>query len=385
MDKVAAAGLTLDAWLIALIAGKSADASSVFDDPVTHHRKAVEKQDAIKNVKSYKIVNTFRQSVRNMVGSSPDYVLQYRFGRGQDPNIGSFKSELQNNDDFIKHLIETVGADNISDNITTSQINDILMNDPSKKNKILDYITKGKFRDMPEYLKAGKKKEEEKDKDKPRRPPMPEGYEIQDVVGGGGGGGSKPIPAKVITNNEKSMWAPSYRFGGQDILKLTDTEKIEELKNWTLYDLVNDVLKGDPENLLQIQNQILQNRRFYNTYPNPIPNYDPMSAPVPRYVDNWKMPMIDTMPIPYPMRVDGPVANNYYNNWADQTRQHLDYRKDLENSVSNPDFSQIANSRRNGFTATDPDKMKHTPSSKLSLLEGVNPFDVKETDFWADR
>lgn len=168
------------------------------------------------------------------------------------------------------------------------------------------------------------------------------------VGGGGGGEGQAPIPVKPIKKEAKvPLWAPMYYLGGQNILRLTDTEKLEEMKNYTLYDLVNPLLKGDPENLLNIQNDIQQKLRFYNTYAPP--KVEKELPPIPSYVNQYQTPWMNTYPIPYPFHLDftGPQnANKYYNEWSNQDRTTSIHDKDaIQRSNLNPDMAQILNSK----------------------------------------
>ena len=156
-----------------------------------------------------------------------------------------------------------------------------------------------------------------------------------------------PIPANVKKPTRTPLWAPQYKLGGQDILRLTDTEKLEELKNFTLFDLVNPLLEGDRDNLLAIQNDIRQKLRFYNTYQPPKPERE--LPPIPRYVEQWQRPMMATYPVPYPFKLDqtgNQEANKYYNNFADQDKTTLNSDEDvIKRSNLDPDVMQILNAK----------------------------------------
>jgi hypothetical protein len=146
-----------------------------------------------------------------------------------------------------------------------------------------------------------KDEDEEEEEDEPK-PPVPTKKPDDDV-------NERPINADIRRKMAKQQWYPKYQFGGQDLLRLTEVEKLEELKNYTLFDLVNPLLVGDEDNLLALQNKIQENRRFTNTYANPRPER-PL-PPVPD-VEAWRQPFKSVYPVPYPMSLDQPQAQNYY-------------------------------------------------------------------------
>lgn len=155
-----------------------------------------------------------------------------------------------------------------------------------------------------------------------------------------------------IPNNKKkepeTLWAPRFKLGGQDILRLNDVEKLEELKNFTLFDLVTPLLDGDPNNLLAIQNDIKQKLRFYNNYP--LPKTEKELPKIPSYVEQWARPMMNTNPVPYPFKLDqtgNQLARNYYNTWCDQEKSELNNDVDvIKRSNLNPDVMNILNSNK---------------------------------------
>jgi hypothetical protein len=180
-----------------------------------------------------------------------------------------------------------------------------------------------------------------------------------------------------ITDQKNPQWYSEYKFGGQDILKLTDIEKLEEIRNWTLFDLVNPHLKGDPENLLNIQNEITENRRFHNTYENPKPDLD-LKGPISnKYYNNYHFR--DQMPIDYPFRESSLREQQYYDNFSDQEPRTNDYLKDLAQRGLDPDFTQIANSKRRDFTADD--KKYRRGEGKSSLVEAININKLVDVDY----
>ena len=109
------------------------------------------------------------------------------------------------------------------------------------------------------YYYQKKEEKKEKDKDKPRIPEIKEPKFDESPITG---------PTDQHPDNKKhsqpnpTLWYPEYKFGGQNLLRLTDTEKIQEMKDWTLYDLVIPILDADSENLLANQNQIKEKLRF---------------------------------------------------------------------------------------------------------------------------
>jgi hypothetical protein len=206
--------------------------------------------------------------------------------------------------------------------------------------------------------------------DKPRRPD-PKSHKDKPT--------EIPINKKpgTITHQKNPQWYSEYKFGGQDILKLTDIEKLEEIRNWTLFDLVNPHLKGDPENLLNIQNEITENRRFHNTYENPKPDLD-LKGPISnKYYNNYHFR--DQMPIDYPFRESSLREQQYYDNFSDQEPRTNDYLKDLAQRGLDPDFTQIANSKRRDFTADD--KKYRRGEGKSSLVEAININKLVDVDY----
>jgi hypothetical protein len=186
----------------------------------------------------------------------------------------------------------------------------------------------------------------------------------------------KEIQAKIRNQKKPRLWMPEYSFGGQNLLKLTDVEKLEELRNFTLFDLVNPLLSGDQDNLLAIQNKIQEQRRFYNTYPAPKP--EPPLPQIPRSVNQWSRNMYDTMPTKYPFRLDQAHSQNYYDHYANDKEMYLNKKLDDISSVYNPDLQQILNSKRPEYSATDPRIMPG--SAKFSLLEGLDSSKIDNID-----
>jgi len=170
---------------------------------------------------------------------------------------------------------------------------------------------------------------------------------------------------------------PEYTFGGQNLLKLTDTEKLEELRNFTLFDLVNPILSGDSDNLLALQNKIQENRRFYNTYT--IKNPPERKQQEPQYM-NFQQTFKDVRPTPYPMRLDTAHAQNYYNMWNNEYYQYQNKQLDAlaMGALEDPDTAQIVNSKRQGYTATDKRIMKG--NAKPSLLEECDSGAISSLD-----
>ena len=199
--------------------------------------------------------------------------------------------------------------------------------------------------------------DDEEDEDE-RKPPLPVPEEDDSNV-----------TERVILEPKRKtripqQWLPQYRFGGQDLLRLTDTEKLEELRNYTLFDLVTPLLTGDEDNLLALQNKIQENRRFTNTYPNPRP--EPTLPPAPN-VESWRQPMRSVYPTPYPMSLDMAQSQNYYDQWDNQDYQFLNKKLDTiaMGGTQNPDLQKILTMKRDSYTATDSRIMRHT--SPLNL------------------
>jgi hypothetical protein len=138
----------------------------------------------------------------------------------------------------------------------------------------------------------------------------------------------KPILTQQVRARKKPVqWFPSWQFGNQSILRLTDTEKLEDLKNYSLFDLVNPILQGDQSNLLALQNKIQENRRYYNTFSNPTP--EAKLPPIPSGVDAFARPLKNVYDCRMPMRDDSAYAVNYYDRYNDEQRNYLAYKLDV--------------------------------------------------------
>lgn len=155
-----------------------------------------------------------------------------------------------------------------------------------------------------------------------------------------------PIPTRIVKDSKKEqLWAPRVTLGGQSILKLTDTEKLEELKNYTLFDLVTPLLDGDIDNLLAIQNQIKEKLRFYNTYN--LPKLPKELQEIPKDINRYGRPMMDSQPVRYPFRLDqtgNQQAQKYYSTWCDQEKTEKYNDVDVvKRSNLDPDVIQLVN------------------------------------------
>jgi len=179
--------------------------------------------------------------------------------------------------------------------------------------------------------------------------------------------------------SQETHWYPEYNFGGQNLLKLTDVEKLEELKSYTLFDLVTPLLIGDEDNLLALQNKIQENRRFTNTYANPKPER-PLVPP--KNIESWRQPMKSVYPTPYPMSLDQPQQQLYYDDWNNQNYQYQDKKLDSMAMGGNfdPDLQKILNSKRNSYTACDRRVIQHGPNAKESLLENIDSSSITALD-----
>jgi hypothetical protein len=189
----------------------------------------------------------------------------------------------------------------------------------------------------------------------------------------------RPVSDMKKRMNAPQQWMPQYTFGGQNLLKLTDVEKLEELRNYTLFDLVNPLLIGDDDNLLALQNKIQENRRFTNTYPNPRPERQMVP---PKNIESWRQPMRSIYPTPYPMSESSAHQQLYYDKWNNQ-----DYHYQAKNidaiargATFDPDLEQVLNAKRDSYTATDPRIMKHTSTAKPSLLENLDSGSITALD-----
>ena len=173
-----------------------------------------------------------------------------------------------------------------------------------------------------------------------------------------------PIPVEPINAPVEQLYAPRFMLGGQDILRLTDVEKLEELKNYTLFDLVTPILEGDVDNLLAIQNDIQKKIRYYNNYP--LPKLPKPLPTIPKNIEDFQRPMMNQQPVPYPFRLDNTGnqrANNYYNMYSDQIQTELNNTIDtIKRSNLNPDLMQILNTDK-----TKKEKVKQISEEQLFL------------------
>jgi len=372
-----------------------------------------------------RIQTIINKTIDKLIGKgSGDHPIKYKYKAGQS-GMGDIKKALKTDRAFISEIIKDI---KISDANLIQKPEDILSQlKPKDYQDLIDVIKKSGLKnlptftvpDIPEQLptsdkptgtrikipdipppippipppklpkedeeeKEEKKKEDDDDKPKPPPPPDDKWPKIPRVPLPGL---PKPITEKKIEDPKISRarrpqhWYPQYNFGGQDLLKLTDAEKIEELKNYTLFDLVNPLLSGDPNNLLAVQNQIQETRRFYNTYPNPEPEkkLPPINE---NYIyNNWSQPMKDYYPAPYPFRLDMPQANNYYDHFANDQPKNLNKTIDaLERGATfDPDLEQIANSKRNKFSSISAEVMKGP--ANFSLIDGVDVSKLDNIDF----
>lgn len=367
------------------------------------------------------IINkTINKLIGKGTGNQP---IKYKYRTGES-GMGDIKKALQTDRAFISTLIKDIG---ITDPGLIQKPEDILSKLKEKDyQNIIDVIkksglpnlptfiipdkpqpfptpekpTKPKMPDEPQPIPPDKpplppptddekEKEEKKkdDDDKPKPPPPTDDKWPKIPKIPIPGMPKKPITEKKIEESKVSRarrpqhWYPQYNFGGQDILKLTDTEKIEELKNYTLFDLVTPILSGDTNNLLAVQNEIQETRRFYNTYPNPEPEkkLPPVNE---KYVyDNWSQPMKDYYPAPYPFRLDMPQANNYYDHFANDQPKNLNKTIDAleRGALFDPDLEQIANSKRDKFSSMNIETMKGPTT--FSIVDGVDVSKLDIVDF----
>ncbi len=369
-----------------------------------------------------------KDAIKKMIGSTNSSFIQYRYGKKQTSNIGALKEKLQNNPEFISDIVKAIG-DVPADSIKTSKdVIDVLTKN-NKQKEIIDSINKTGIEGLPKFSTAflppiekpviipGKPniktiddvkpetKEPEiktktktdplppplppidpnpkppptEDEDKPRRPPRPipplpqsesQPKKIKET---------KIQDPKIKPAVRQQHWYPRYQLGGQDILRLTDVEKLEELKNYNLFDLVNPLLSGDSDNLLALQNKICEKRRFYNTYQSPsLP--DPLPPINSNQVKDWGYQFRDTYPVPYPMSLDTPNAFNYYDRWNNEQPKSLNKQLDVlqRGGTFDPDLTKIANSRRSDYSSMDKHTMKG--EANFSLIDDINSNDIDNVD-----
>jgi hypothetical protein len=172
------------------------------------------------------------------------------------------------------------------------------------------------------------------------------------------------------------MWYPERKTGGQAVLISNDVEKLEEMKNWQLYDHVVDELKDDRDNLLNTQNDIQTLRRYTNNY-NSIPQpYQPPPMPNTR---SWQHPMTDSRPTAYPMMLDDQYSNGLYPRYMCDRPQYLDQRREMMNNVAYGDLHRVVHSDYQApYVAND---RRYTGmEGKASLLDHFDSRSVSALD-----
>ena len=112
------------------------------------------------------------------------------------------------------------------------------------------------------------KKKRRKPEPDPRRRPDPRYPDPRDPDPKKDPVDENPAEEKAFSKNEKTPTAgdlrPLFKRGGQDILLITEAEKLEEVQDWTLYDL--PIPNGeDPDNPLYLKNMRDNYYRFYGT------------------------------------------------------------------------------------------------------------------------
>ena len=376
-----------------------------------------------------RIQTIINKTINKMIGKGTgDYPIKYKY-KAKQSGMGDIKKALQKDRAFISTLIKDIG---ITEPGLIKKPEDILSKlKPKDYVDLIDVIKKSGLKNLPTFIIPDKqpeegpfpipekptktkipyepkpippddpplppplpplpppaKPEEDKKKEEPKPPPPPPddkwpkppripipGLPKKEITE------KKIEDPKVSRARRPQHWYPQYNFGGQDLLKLTDAEKIEELKNYTLFDLVNPLLSGDPNNLLAVQNQIQETRRFYNTYPNPQPEKKLPPINESYIYNNWSQPMKDYYPAPYPFRLDMPQANNYYDHFANDQPKNLNKTIDAlqRGATFDPDLEQIANSKRNKFSSMNSETMKGPAT--FSLLDGVDVSKLDNVDF----
>jgi hypothetical protein len=92
--------------------------------------------------------------------------------------------------------------------------------------------------------------------------------------------------------------------------------------------------------------------------------------------------MKSTYPTPYPMSLDQPQAQNYYDNFENQDYQYLNKKLDsiAMGGTFDCDLQKVLNVKRDTFTAVDKKIMPHTSTAKPSLLECLDSSSITNLD-----
>jgi len=215
--------------------------------------------------------------------------------------------------------------------------------------------------------KPAPKEPPKKDPKKPRLPSLPD-EPIKET----------PIVAPKVkpATKKQVLWFAERTTGGQEILQSTTAERLSELTAWQLYDYTPALFTSDADNLLNTQNDQKIRARFSNNYVTETPiELDALPD-----TSNWVHPLRDTVPVPYPMRLEGAYSGKLYNHWSEDTPTYLDQRMEAVNNLHNTDLAQVLNASRNdGWTAND--HQITDDRGKFSLLDGVDSSGLTILDF----
>ena len=132
---------------------------------------------------------------------------------------------------------------------------------------------------------------------------------------------------------------PYFQVGGQNILKLTEKEKLQEITDWDLYDYPLPV-NENPDNPLWQQRQRMENFRFRRTFPNPVYRPIRVAPNTAQRAESMKRPMIgqhDRMPMYDPFRRDYTRQPSYRDRTTES--EFEDYRRRA--GIIYPDVAQL--------------------------------------------
>jgi hypothetical protein len=200
----------------------------------------------------------------------------------------------------------------------------------------------------------------------PTKDPDHKGY----IVPKGSGISEKPVLGETENKRVRTshrQWYPDYQLGGQDILRLTDAEKLEEIRDYGLFDFVVPI-NQEEDNHLHLQNMIQEKRRFTNTYANP-KFRPPPAPPAPNQLSPWQRQWLEGGYIPpFPMRDDTPNAVRYYEHFNNDQRKYLNTDRDglMQGSCFDPDKAALVNAYKRG----DP-QLTGVPT-QFSILDDVD-------------
>jgi len=149
---------------------------------------------------------------------------------------------------------------------------------------------------------------------------------------------SKENPSLKTKTEGVSWLRPYFEIGGQAVLRLTEKERLDEIEDWDLFDLVANAVNLTDDNPLYQHNKRQYAFRMQKTYPNP------RVRKIKRKPRNLQVrkKMID----PY-ARGKFQNAFNYHQSLGSQDRRYLsDYKDEQDRSYQNTEVPDMKVNRK---------------------------------------